>query len=102
MEKDQKNQKQSEEQETSLSVDQFVEQYDPELDEDGKIKQYETYGEDMKHIRHQKDENVWTALDGEGNAIIYSNGYWHINRLYYIVTKKPWTGSRGMINVTDE
>jgi hypothetical protein len=68
-------------------------------DEDGNIGMLETFGNDvLKAIELNKENRVWTVLDhgpnelndqdGSPNLII--PGYHLVNRLCYVVTKKPW------------
>ena len=64
---------------------------------------YETYGEDIDYInslvKEGKVKHIWTVLDCEGELVI-SSGKWHVNRMGYIVTEKPW--SEDMIEVDED
>lgn len=65
----------------------FEKLYQP-IEQGGGSILLETYGNDLEKVRKTKNENLWTLLDCDGKLIIAS-GYHFVNRLNYIVTKKP-------------
>ena len=84
----------------NMSYEEWEAKYKPHLNDDGSLRQYETYGEDMNTVR-ANFRNAWTMLaTGEGRYcestdepeeeiwIIASKIHW-VNRLYYIITKEP-------------
>ena len=50
---------------------------------------FETYGPELAFVEAQPDENVWTLLDCDGYEVI-ATGRHRVNRIGYLVTKKPW------------
>ena len=62
--------------------------FNPELDEFGSWKHYETYGEDLSYISKLDDKYVWTVCEVDGNGYLV-NGAVRVNRLYYVVCKEP-------------
>ncbi|MBD3248470.1 hypothetical protein GF336_00305 [Candidatus Woesearchaeota archaeon] len=52
---------------------------------------FETYGEEIKRVKEQDKNKIWTVIDGEGSKLYLINGYHPMNRLGYIITEKAWT-----------
>lgn len=64
-------------------------EFDP-VEQEG---QFETYGEDIKHVlrvAEQHPRRVWTLLDGEENVILV-NGFHYVNRICYFITNEDGT-----------
>ena len=53
---------------------------------------FETFGEELNHVRKTNPKNVWTLLDNEGTWEI-SSGLRVVNRLGYFITEVPFTGN---------
>jgi hypothetical protein len=51
---------------------------------------FETYGDEVEHVRLQDPNHVWTEVDGDDGTYIVS-GYHYVNRIQYFVTENPWT-----------
>jgi hypothetical protein len=61
---------------------------------------FETFGKQLKELLKQANKKkidgrngyrVWTVVDGEGSSLILINGWHLVNRLGYMITRKPWT-----------
>jgi hypothetical protein len=50
---------------------------------------FETYGEELRHVLAQKEENIWTQVDGDDGGIYIVNGYHVANRIGFYITRKP-------------
>lgn len=44
---------------------------------------------DWEHLKGVPSERIWTVTEADGTAVI-SAGLAYVNRLYYVVTEKPW------------
>lgn len=44
---------------------------------------------DWEHLKGVASERIWTVVEADGTAVI-SAGLACVNRLYYVVTEKPW------------
>lgn len=76
-----------------ITWEQFVEEYEPiknYLDDNASYDgfMFETYGEEYEAVRHYEFNHIWTVLDVDGELIIGSGHHW-VNRMGYLVTKKP-------------
>ncbi len=50
----------------------------------------ETFGSDLDVVRHHDPAYLWTVLDGDsGNDQWIVSGFHAVNRVCYLVTKKP-------------
>ncbi len=50
----------------------------------------ETFGSDLSLMRKLDKEYVWTVIDGcDDNSQWIITGFHHVNRICYLVTKKP-------------
>jgi hypothetical protein len=80
-----------------LTWEQFEKKYKPKKNKVTKRQEfngwlYETYGDDLMQIQAYVDKYpfyVWTILDCDGCTTI-ANGYHHVNRMGYIITRKPF------------
>ena len=52
--------------------EQFIKDYNPHL------------------IKNTSENNVWTVADGDNGNLYITPGRRYVNRLFYIITEKPW------------
>jgi hypothetical protein len=79
-----------------INWDEFEEQYLPEqnhLDDNASLDGtlLETYGDELAYVKtvyKTNPERVWTCVDDGDNSVLI-NGFHYVNRLGYIITKKP-------------
>jgi hypothetical protein len=76
-----------------ISYEKWIEQYQPmpnhiETNAPYGGFMFETYGREEAYVRSVAQANVWTLLDCDGKLYI-SEGYHHVNRMGYFVTKIP-------------
>jgi len=76
----------------NTKVKPSIDDYLPLFREDNSMV-FETYGEDLEFVRIQKDNHVWTLVDGDDGESIIVAGYHFVNRVHYIITLKPWKDS---------
>lgn len=57
--------------------------------------------DDLKDIKQYPENQIWTAIDGEGVYIDIINGVHWANRLGYYVTEIPWTRDLYVTNSPD-
>lgn len=57
----------------------------------------ETFGRDLRRvddIRSHPDPKVsqtlWTVVEGDDNLMWLTADYHYVNRIYYVISKKPW------------
>ena len=78
---------------TRLSEDEFVDQFQPETDENGDYYRQRdwTDAKDAAEIlKANADNRLWTAVeDDDGNWCLVS-GYHFVNRLYYVICAVPY------------
>lgn len=49
---------------------------------------FETYGEDLSHVKETLPDFIWTVIEGdEGMSIV--SGYHYVNRFGYLITEMP-------------
>jgi len=77
----------------ALTEDDFLARFkpvpnhiDPSRGFDGCM--FETFGEELAHVRAQDRNFVWTILDCDGQILIES-GFHFVNRLGYLITAVP-------------
>ena len=70
-------------------IEVFIDKYDPHIEGDN-IKQYDTH-EDWELIKNTNENNVFTVVDGDNNNWYITPGKRYVNRLFYIITNKPWS-----------
>jgi hypothetical protein len=63
---------------------------DPPEDLDISSCGFETYGEELEHVRAQDPHVVWTLVEEDGAELIVA-GMRTVNRLMYLITEVPWT-----------
>lgn len=82
----------------SISEDELTQRYQPmpnvlnanasfNFGEGGCL--YETFEQELEHIRAQLPKHVWTIIETDGVQAIV-NGYHFVNRLGYILTAHQW------------
>ncbi len=54
---------------------------------------FETYGEELEHVRNQDSSKIWTLVDGDDNNLYVSSGYHLVNRIGYFITEVPLDGN---------
>lgn len=77
-----------------LTEDQLIDRYDPEEWPNGDLYRQREWcdAEDAKALEIARAERrIWTVLESDNNEdMIVVNGDHYINRLYSIITRKPW------------
>lgn len=79
----------------TLHEDTFYEYFEPYRHPEAHFNVWggiglETFGKDLEIVRNIKPEYLWTVVDdGEGPDQWISTGYHHVNRVCYLVTRKP-------------
>ena len=71
-------------------MEEWMELYKPESDEEGNPKYYETFGEDLEYVKSQPKELVWTLTDC-GDGLYWVKDCNFVNRINYVVCLVPWT-----------
>jgi hypothetical protein len=54
---------------------------------------FETYGEEIDHVKAQRPNKIWTLLDCDGKCYIV-NGWHYVNRLGYFICEVPYTKTK--------
>lgn len=82
-----------------MNFEQWIETYKPLVnhldqnasfqDEHGVGIMFETYGDELQHVKQQDNRNIWTLVDGEDDNLIICSGFWLCNRIGYFITEKP-------------
>lgn len=79
-----------------LHEDTFYEYFDPYLHPDAQFDDIwggiglETYGTDLEIVHKIEPEYLWTVIDGSDATDQWiSTGYHYVNRVCYLVTRKP-------------
>jgi hypothetical protein len=69
------------------------------------VKCLKTYGAELQTVRQYDDAHIWTVHssdDDDGEPVTYlSSGYHIVDRLGYIVCKKPYYGEPVFIDMDD-
>ena len=85
--------------ESVMDYDQWAMTYEPILRDGSEL--FETFGEDLEEVRNADPACVWTLIDGSEDDNCYIvNGYHLVNRVAYIITKKPFEGD--LLEVLDD
>lgn len=50
----------------------------------------ETYGPELELVKQTDPRHVWTVLDDDNGDLVVCAGFHFVNRVNYIITKKPW------------
>jgi len=76
-----------------ISDEEFSNQFNIHQDEDGCIKPYETYGEDLELVikaNLDPTKSVWTLIDSDAPwGISTVSGFQFCNRIQYYIGDKP-------------
>ena len=77
------------------TVKQFDKTFDPIIEDD--LYHFETKDEMLEYIKENNISYgeelyryVWTMVDGDSDKIILINGFHVVNRLGYVLCRKPW------------
>ena len=70
--------------------------------EDGEGIMFETYGEEVKFVKSQNPNNIWTYVDGDSNSSLIISGWHFVNRLGYFITEVPCPDDTDICVVLDE
>jgi hypothetical protein len=66
---------------------------------------FETYGNELEFVLTCDESCIWTLQDAddndEGIETILCNGYHVVNRIGYIITKKPYFGEPVSIDINE-
>lgn len=76
----------------------FYETYKPHKDprsRDDMERRYETFSPDIDIVRSADPDCVWTMVEGDNGAWVLLSGYHHVNRVYYLITEKPFVPTEG-------
>lgn len=74
---------------TKLDYDEWFEKFQPKVDEEGVMRNYETYGDDWETVSKTDYHYVWTLVDGDDGTYIVE-GRAFVNRIHYFITEEPW------------
>lgn len=69
-----------------LITEQEFETYDPYMKPDGNFFEFED-------VKGKPTHKVWTVVDGDDGYLYASPGFHIVNKVGYLMTKKPWTDS---------
>lgn len=78
-----------------LHEDTFYEYFEPYRHPEASFNVWggiglETFGKDLEIVRSIEPEYLWTVVDdGDGRDQWISTGFHHVNRICYLVTRKP-------------
>lgn len=72
-----------------MTFDEWYDTFTPHEDEEGVLRNYETYGDDWETVRNTDCHHVWTLVDGDGGTYIVQ-GRAFVNRIHYFITETPW------------
>lgn len=78
-----------------MNYEQWIEKYQPienTLVEDAPFDKYmyETYGEELAHVRLHDVHKIWTIIEDDDNGFWLTQGYRIVNRFGYILTEVLW------------
>ena len=77
-------------------IEEFFEEFEPvnfSPEEEYETYMLETYGEDLKMVLAADPKYVWTLVEGDSGALWLIAGYHVVNRLNYVISRKPWDTS---------
>ena len=61
---------------------------------------FETYGEELQHVKKQDSRHIWTYCE-EDDILFLSQGFHLVNRLGYVITELPYDGEYTTIRIAD-
>lgn len=75
-----------------MTIEEFIKKYDPIMDDDTGIKQFDwTVGNELdKIVTAQRNMKLCTVVENEGDLELL-DGYNYINRMYYVITRNEVT-----------
>jgi len=78
-----------------ITFEEFVEQYKPienHLDKNASYDglMFETYGEELKHVKNQEDYKIWTLVNCDDELDFIIPGFNFVNRIGYFITEMGW------------
>jgi hypothetical protein len=71
-----------------MNWEQWEEEFQP-LTNGDEMLWLETYGDDLERVNQAAPDTVWTIIDGGGRFLDIVSGKRFVNRLNYVITKKP-------------
>jgi len=73
---------------TEITFEDWLKEYKPLKDNNGDLKLFETYGDDIMAVDKAKPECIWTLMDGEEDGQFYiQSGLHFVNRMGYYITE---------------
>lgn len=94
----------------NLNVEQWEESYRPIVNhidpkaswqnQDSEGTMFETLGEELKYVRSQPNNKVWTFVEGNHGTYLIP-GYHTVNRLGYFVCETEWDDTALEVLVSD-
>lgn len=87
----------------TITYDEFFEKYNPQLNHftssiNEDIYTFETFGEELKYVKKQNNQQIWTLVECENEEVWIIPGYHLINRLNYYITEKKWKSENIQVN----
>lgn len=86
-----------------ISYEKFVDDFSPTIntfDEDrgynGTL--FETFGPEWEHVKIQKENHIWTLIDGENNNSWIIPGFHIVDRIGYFICQIAWTNEDIIVN----
>jgi len=78
-----------------ITEDQFYEKFNPienHIDTNASFDgcMFETYDEELDHVKAQPNNKVWTIVEGDDDTMFYLSGYHVVNRIGYLITEEEW------------
>jgi len=73
-----------------LTWEEWEEKFEPILEDEGSdYRRFETFPPDLDEVLSADPKCVWTVLEGDDGSEYICPGYHLVNRMYYLITKKP-------------
>ena len=86
----------------ALPYEEWIEDYEPLLDEEGQPRLFNDFGEDQELIDSVSNYNVWTWIYG-GDFSAICSGLLELHRIGYYLTKVPFDSNQMLvIDMLDE
>lgn len=83
-----------------MTYDEWYDKFRPHKDEEGVMRNYETYGDDWETVCNTDYHHVWTLVDGDDGTYIVEGGAF-VNRILYFITEEPWKDGESY-NILDQ
>lgn len=77
----------------TITWDELWDKYKPiknHLDDNASLNgdMFETFGEELDHVRLQKTGHIWTYVDSDDDeTFVITSGYHFVNRIGYLITE---------------